>query len=75
VQPNYLRHRLDVACAHAVTRHPDRAVRVLTELRGAAPEWLVQQRYARDVLAKVVARRRTLTKEMRSLAGFLSLPL
>lgn len=75
VQPNYLRHRLDVAHAHAVTRHPDRAVRVLAELRRDAPEWLVQQRYARDVLAKVVAGRRTLSKEMRSLAGFLSLPL
>lgn len=63
VQPNYLRHRLDVAHAHAVTRQHDRAVGVLRELRVGAPEWLGQQRYARDILSKVITRRRTLTDD------------
>ena len=75
VQPNYLRHRLDVAHAHAVTRQHDRAVGVLRELRAGAPEWLGQQRYAHDILSKVITRRRTLTDEMRGMADFLSLPL
>lgn len=75
VQPNYLRHRLDVAHAHAATRQHEQAVEVLCELRAGAPEWLAQQRYARDVLRKVITRRRTLTEEMRGLASFLNLPL
>lgn len=75
VPRNYYRHLLDVAHAHAATRQHDRAIGVLRELRAAAPEWLAQQRYARDILSAVITRRRTLTEEMRGLAGFLSLPL
>ncbi len=69
------RHRLDVAHAHASLRQQGEAVGVLQEVRRAAPEWLAQQRYARDILHKIIGRRRTLTTEMRELADFVSLPL
>jgi transcriptional regulator with XRE-family HTH domain len=69
------RHRLDVANAHVQLRQYGDAVAVMAELRDAAPEWIVQQRYARDILGEVVRRRRTLTGEMRSLADFIALPL
>jgi transcriptional regulator with XRE-family HTH domain len=72
---NFYRHRLDVAHALAVTRKHDEAVGVMTQLRSVAPEWLVQQRYARDILAKVMTRRRTLTSDMRDLADFLRVPV
>ncbi|WP_442024099.1 hypothetical protein [Nocardia sp. 2YAB30] len=39
----------------------------------AAPQWLTQQRYARDVLSAVVIKRRTLTEDMRELAYFVKL--
>jgi transcriptional regulator with XRE-family HTH domain len=68
-------HRLDVAHAHATLRQYPEAIKVLQELRQARPQWLPQQRYARDILSTVIRRRRTLTSEMRDLAGFLSLPL
>ncbi|MFG1794102.1 helix-turn-helix domain-containing protein [Nocardia sp. NPDC049149] len=63
-----LRHRLDVAHAHAQLRQYPEAMGTLQELRDFAPEWLVQQRYARDILGKIIAKRRTLTAEMRELA-------
>ncbi|MFF9898513.1 helix-turn-helix domain-containing protein [Streptomyces longispororuber] len=65
------RHRLDVARAHVKMRQYSEAVDVLQEVHGAAPEWLAQQRYARDILDDIVDRRRTLTPEMRELAGAL----
>ena len=68
-------HRLDVAHAHVTLRHYPEAIKVLQELRQARPQWLPQQRYARDILTTVITRRRTLTGEMRELAGFLRLPL
>jgi DNA-binding XRE family transcriptional regulator len=70
---NWNRNRLDVAHAHMVMRRYPEAVTVLQEVRGAAPEWLVQQRYAADILGKVFERRRNLTAEMRELADFLRL--
>jgi hypothetical protein len=73
VPRNYHRHRLDVASAYAMTRKHDEAVGVLSEIRAAAPEWLVQQRYARDILAAVIRRRRHLSDPMRDLADFLHL--
>jgi transcriptional regulator with XRE-family HTH domain len=75
VSRHYYRHRLDVARAHVSLREYGDAVGVLEEVRRAAPEWLVQQRYARDILSIVIARRRTLTAEMRELADFLRLPM
>ncbi len=68
-------HRLDVAAAHAALRQDTEAIGVLTDLRRTRPEWLPQQRYATDILDKIIRRRRTLTPEMRDLAGFLRLPL
>jgi hypothetical protein len=50
-------------------------VAVLQDIRSAAPEWLVQQRYASDILQKIIQRRRSLTPEMRELADFLHLSL
>jgi transcriptional regulator with XRE-family HTH domain len=70
-----LRHRLDVAAAHSQLRDYGRAVEVMSGLRGQAPEWLAQQRYARDVLEGIVRRRRTLSAEMRELAAAVRLDL
>lgn len=71
----YTRHRLDVAAAHAALRQYPESVDVLTQLRRVAPEWLPYQRYAADILTRIVKRRRSLTPEMRDLAGFLRLSL
>ncbi|MFG2225400.1 helix-turn-helix domain-containing protein [Streptomyces sp. NPDC048644] len=71
----YHRHRLDVAKAHLMLRQYGEAVDTLSEVRLAAPEWLSSQRYAQDILADVVAKRRTLTPEMRDLADALAVPL
>jgi transcriptional regulator with XRE-family HTH domain len=69
------RHRLDVAAAHAALRQYGDAVAGMQALRYEAPEWLAQQRFARDVLAEVIRRRRRLTPEMRELADAVRLPL
>lgn len=68
-------HRLDVAAAHAALRQYPEAIGVLQQLRRTRPEWLPHQRYAADILTKIIKRRRTLTPEMRDLAGFLHLSL
>jgi transcriptional regulator with XRE-family HTH domain len=69
------RHRLDVADALAqLRRYPD-AVGVMQQLRRDAPQWLSQQRYARDILGRIITRRRTLSPEMRDLADFIQLAL
>lgn len=69
------RHGLDVACAHVMLRDYGEAVAVMDGLRAQAPEWLAQQRYARDIVEEVVSRRRTLTGQMRELAAAVRLPL
>ena len=51
------------------------AVGVLQQLRRDRPQWLPHQRYAADILQKIVKGRRTLTAEMRELADAVSLPL
>jgi transcriptional regulator with XRE-family HTH domain len=71
----WYRHRLDAARAHVMIREYAEAVQVLQEVHQAAPEWLVQQRYARDILAQIVDKRRTLTDAMRDLADAVRLPL
>lgn len=63
-----LRHRLDVANAHMLLRDYGSAMDVLLDLRQLAPEWLAQQKYARDVVGGIIAKRRTLTPEMRDIA-------
>lgn len=68
-------HRLDVAHAHASLRQYPEAISVLEELRQARPQWLPQQRYARDILGVVIKRRRVLTSQMRDLADFLRVPV
>jgi transcriptional regulator with XRE-family HTH domain/predicted nucleic acid-binding protein len=72
---NRNRHLLDVAEAYTRTRQYGNAVETLTGIHAAAPEWLPNQRYARDILGRIVARRRTLTPEMRSLADVMELPI
>ncbi|WP_406253054.1 helix-turn-helix domain-containing protein [Streptomyces atratus] len=71
---NRNRHLLDVANAYARTRRYGQAVETLASVREAAPQWLPNQRYARDILGHIVAKRRTLTEEMRSLADTVGLP-
>jgi hypothetical protein len=69
------RHRLDVASALTQRRRYPEAIAVIQDLRGIAPEWLIQQRYARDILTQIIKRRRTVTDDMRDLADFLHLAL
>lgn len=71
----YHRHRLDVAKAHVMLRQYGDAMHVLSDVHEHAPEWLAEQRYARDIMTDVVSRRRTLTPEMRALADVVRLPL
>jgi len=71
-----LRHRLDVASAHAMRREYGDVVEVMQGLRRAAPEWLGNQQYARDILEGVIHRRRgPLTEELRDLAVVTRLPI
>ncbi|WP_306358673.1 MULTISPECIES: helix-turn-helix domain-containing protein [unclassified Nocardia] len=73
VSAGRLRHRLDVANAHTMLKQYGEAFAEIQELHALAPEWIVQQRYARDVLGNVIAGRRTLTDEMRTLADAIKL--
>lgn len=70
------RHRLDVAAAHVMLRERDEAAGVLLELRDEAPEWLRQQRTARDVLESLLPQwKRTYPQDVRDLADAVQLPL
>ncbi|MCP2336511.1 helix-turn-helix domain-containing protein [Actinomadura rupiterrae] len=71
---NRNRHRLDVANAHVRLRQYPEAFQILQDIRRDNPEWLPHQRYARDVMGRIVDRRRTLTPEMRDLSDFIGLP-
>ncbi|MFZ3569290.1 helix-turn-helix domain-containing protein [Streptomyces sp. BH034] len=71
---NRARHLLDVANAHARMRQYGDAIEVLQRIRGDQPEWLPQQRYARDIMGRIIGRRRTLTPEMRDLADAIGVP-
>jgi transcriptional regulator with XRE-family HTH domain len=68
------RHRLDVAAAHASLRDYSDALAVIQQIRAELPEWLVTQRYARDILGGMIDKRRTLTPEIRELADFIKVP-
>lgn len=69
------RHRLDQANAYVMLRRYPEAMTMLQDLRRDAPEWLPQQRYARDILAAVREQRRTMTPEMQDLAAVVRLPV
>ncbi|MGW4326807.1 hypothetical protein ACWEKR_13020 [Nocardia sp. NPDC004573] len=70
---NRNRHLLDVAAAHIELRSYDTAFDVLVQLSREARPWLIEQRYAKELLGRIIARRRTLTPEMRSLADLIHL--
>jgi transcriptional regulator with XRE-family HTH domain len=70
---NRNRHLLDIVTAHLELRRYDAAFDVLSKLSREARPWLVEQRSARDLLARIIAKRRTLTPEMRELADLLQL--
>ena len=72
---NRNRHLLDVAAARLDLRQYPEGFEVLWRLRQEAPAWLQNQRMAGDLLAKITARRRTLTPEMRELADFVHLAM
>lgn len=69
---NRNRHLLDVSAAHLALRRYGEGFDVLYRLSREAPVWLVNQRMAGDLLGRIVARRRTLTPQMRELAELLS---
>ncbi|TQM26476.1 helix-turn-helix domain-containing protein [Nocardia bhagyanarayanae] len=70
---NRNRHLLDVASANLELRRYDAAFDVLVQLSREARPWLVEQRMARDLLSRIIAKRRTLTAEMRELADIIRL--
>lgn len=72
---NWNRHQLDVANAQARMRRYPEAMATLQGVLRASPEWLPQQRYARDIMGRIVARRRTLTPDMRQLADAVGMPM
>ncbi|WNI15914.1 helix-turn-helix domain-containing protein [Actinacidiphila sp. ITFR-21] len=72
---NLNRNRLDQASAHVRLRQYDAAVNLLETAWQAAPQWLPHQQYARDILGRVIERRRTLSPRMRLLADATGLPL
>ncbi|MGV9850481.1 hypothetical protein ACWDWU_17190 [Streptomyces sp. NPDC003442] len=72
---NRNRHLLDVARAHVMKHRPADAFEVLLGVWSDAPEWLPNQRYARDILSDIIARRRTMTPEMRAMADVLDVPM
>lgn len=72
---NRNRHLLDVANAQARTRRYPEAVVTLQRIRADSPEWLPHQTYARDIMQRIVTRRRTLTPKMRELADVTGVPM
>lgn len=72
---NRNRHLLDVADAYAKTGDYAEAFGKLEQIHADSPEWLPNQRYARDILGRVAQGRRTLTADMRAMADVVGLPL
>jgi transcriptional regulator with XRE-family HTH domain len=70
---NRNRHMIDVSAAHVELRQYDAAFDVLASLSRDARPWLVEQRSARDLLGRIIRKRRTLTPEMRELVGLVQL--
>lgn len=72
---NRNRHLLDVASAQTQLRQYAEAVDTFQKIRAGSPQWLPNQRYARDILGRIVSKRRTLTPDMRELADLVHLPV
>ncbi|WP_330468716.1 helix-turn-helix domain-containing protein [Streptomyces longwoodensis] len=72
---NRNRHLLDVASAQTQLRQYAEAVDTFEKIRAGSPQWLPNQRYARDILGDIVSKRRTLTPQMRELADLVKLPV
>lgn len=72
---NRNRHLLDVTAARVQLRRYPEAFDMLYHLSREAPAWLENQNMAKDLLTKIIARRRTLTPQMRELANAIHLPL
>lgn len=70
---NRNRHLIDVSAAHLELRNYEAAFDVLAGLSRDARPWLVEQRSARDLLGRIISKRRTLTPEMRELADVVRL--
>lgn len=70
--PDWGRHRLDIAQAHARLGSHGDAMAELVGLRHTSGRWLRHQPLARYVMGDVLrSRKRTLTKEMREMASYL----
>ncbi|MFF2403136.1 helix-turn-helix domain-containing protein [Streptomyces goshikiensis] len=66
------RFTLDVARAHTRTGDLSAAMDELTRARSAAPEWMRHQNMAAETMQEILGKRkRTLTTEMREMAGYL----
>lgn len=72
---NRNRHLLDVASAQTQLRQYAEAVDTLQKIKAGSPQWLPNQQMARDVLGRIVSKRRTLTPQMRELADLVRLPV
>jgi transcriptional regulator with XRE-family HTH domain len=81
VPRNWMRHRLDVAAAHAAQPRGDGdqdAVAVLTGVLETAPEWLAQQRGAHATVGAVLdraRRKRVIPDDVRTLADAMRVPV
>ncbi|WP_433568020.1 hypothetical protein ACQP1O_23710 [Nocardia sp. CA-151230] len=70
---NRNRHLLDVAQAHMDLHRADPALDILLQLSREAGPWLIEQRLAKDLLARMIGKRRTLSHDMRALADLIQL--
>ncbi|NNH73582.1 helix-turn-helix transcriptional regulator [Nocardia uniformis] len=70
---NRNRHLLDVGSAHVALRRYDAGFEILQCLSREARPWLIEQRMAKDLLGRIIGRRRTLTTEMREMSDLLQL--
>ncbi|MFG2196374.1 transcriptional regulator [Streptomyces sp. NPDC048639] len=71
---NWDRHRLDVAKAHVSLGSHQDAMHELNLMLRTSPEWLKHQAMARYVMADILHhRKRTLTKDMRTMAAHLGI--
>lgn len=69
------RHLLDVADAHLRLHNEAACMDILYRIHDEAPQWITAQRYAQDIMGRVIEGRRTLTPEMRELADALGTPM
>ncbi|GAA4209147.1 hypothetical protein GCM10022252_75230 [Streptosporangium oxazolinicum] len=69
------RHKLDVADALRATGHPHEAVAVLEDIYRISPEWLIAQRYAKQIMIDTLDRSRSLPPKTRKLAIALRVPV